>query len=97
MPQLPVVDIFHLICYDEFTKKLGGRHMNKSNELFINGGGENDSLIAALSTGNVSFKTVYQARHFGRFRSFHLKRMGTAEVACLFVVSGNGGVLFHAC
>lgn len=71
--------------------------MNKFDELFIIGGGKNDSLIAAPSTGEVSFKTTYQARHLGCFRSFHLKRMEMAEMACLFVVPGNGGVLLHAC
>lgn len=71
--------------------------MNKFDELFIIGGGKNDSLIADPSTGEVSFKTAYQARHLGRLRSFLSKRTEAAEMACLFVVPGNGGVLLHAC
>jgi len=60
--------------------------MNKFDELFIIGGGKNDSLIAAPSTGEVSFKTAYQARHLGHFRFFLLKRAGTAGMAFLCLI-----------
>jgi len=63
--------------------------MNKSNELFIIGRGKNDFLIVTPSTGKISLKTAYQARHLGRFCSFPLERTEAAEMACLFVVPEN--------
>lgn len=60
--------------------------MNILNDIFRIGGGKNDSLIAAPSTGEVSFKTAYQARHFGHFRFFLLKRAGTAGMAFLCLI-----------
>lgn len=70
--------------------------MNILNDIFRIWG-EGSSLTADSSTDEISLKTAYQARHLGCFRSFHLKRMEMAEMACLFVVPGNGGVLLHAC
>lgn len=68
--------------------------MNLYNAKFINGGGKSDSLTVSFSTADDSCKIAYQARHFGRFHSFHLKRTEAAEMACLFVVPEkfrNGG------
>ena len=63
--------------------------MNIINDIFRIGGGKNDSLIAAPSTGEISLKTAYEARHLGRFCSFPLERTEAAGMACLFVVPGN--------
>ena len=56
--------------------------MNNYIELFINGGGKNDSRIIRLSTPVNSLKITYRTRHRGRFRPFHPKRTEMAVMAC---------------
>ena len=69
--------------------------MNILNDIFRIGGGKNDSLIAAPSTGEVSFKTAYQARHFGHFRFFSFEEGGNGwdgvfvfDFICIYSVIG---------